>query len=75
MTRIELKDLQLEHYLDRLNRELRENLKTLCRNLEITLYAAYRSNSEEWIVNWVGSGLGVALMPKYTLPKHSEEIK
>jgi LysR family transcriptional regulator, hydrogen peroxide-inducible genes activator len=44
-------------------------LKSICQNQEINLYAAYRSNSEEWILHMVQAGIGVALMPEYTLPK------
>jgi len=45
--KINLKAIQSEPYLDRLNCELREDLKYVCQNQEINLYAAYRSNSEE----------------------------
>jgi DNA-binding transcriptional LysR family regulator len=71
---IDLKDIQAEPYLDRLNCELREKLKSVCRDREINLYATYRSNSEEWIVNMVRAGIGVALMPEYTLAKQSDDI-
>lgn len=69
MQNIDLKTLQSEPYLDRLNCELREKLKSVCRDLHIDLYAAYRSNSEEWILNMVRAGMGVALMPEFSVPK------
>ncbi|GAB6139312.1 LysR family transcriptional regulator [Methylosoma difficile] len=72
---IALKDIQAEPYLDRLNCELRESLKVICQDREINLYAAYRSNSEEWIVNMVRAGIGVALMPEFTLPKQAADIQ
>jgi len=53
LQKIDLKDIQSVPYLDRLNCELRENLKCICQNQEINLYAAYRSNSEEWILRMV----------------------
>lgn len=71
---IDLKDIQSEPYLDRLNCELREKLKSVCQDRDIKLYATYRSNSEEWIVNMVRAGIGVALMPEYTLAKHTDDI-
>ncbi|HEY8097853.1 MAG TPA: LysR family transcriptional regulator [Methylobacter sp.] len=74
LQKIELKDIQSEPYLDRLNCELREELKCICQNQEINLYAAYRSNSEEWILRMVQAGIGVALMPEYTLPKQATDI-
>ncbi|MDO9270744.1 MAG: LysR family transcriptional regulator [Methylobacter sp.] len=74
LKKVDLKDIQSEPYLDRLNCELREDLKCICQNQEINLYAAYRSNSEEWILQMVKAGIGVALMPEYTLPKQASDI-
>ena len=74
LTKIDLKDIQSEPYLDRLNCEMREKLKSICQDREINLYASYRSNSEEWIVNMVRAGLDVALIPEYTLPKDADDV-
>ncbi len=74
LEKIDLKAIQSEPYLDRLNCELREDLKYICQNQEIGLYAAYRSNSEEWILQMVKAGIGVALMPEYSLPKQATDI-
>ncbi|MGZ8163533.1 MAG: LysR family transcriptional regulator [Methylobacter sp.] len=75
LTNIDLKDIQSEPYLDRLNCELREKLRSLCQDREINLYAAYRSNNEEWILHMVRANIGVALMPEYTLPRNAEGVK
>jgi LysR family hydrogen peroxide-inducible transcriptional activator len=75
LTEIDLKEIQTEPYLDRLNCELREKLKAVCRDREVNLYASYRSNSEDWIINLVRADLGVALMPEYTLPLNSEDVQ
>ena len=74
LQKVDLKAIQSVPYLDRLNWELREDLKCICQNQEINLYAAYRSNSEEWILQMVKAGIGVALMPEYTLPKQTADI-
>lgn len=74
LQKIDLKEIQAVPYLDRLNCELREDLKCICQSQEIALYAAYRSNSEEWILQMVKAGIGVALMPEYTLPKQATDI-
>ncbi|MGR8997898.1 MAG: LysR family transcriptional regulator [Gammaproteobacteria bacterium] len=74
LQKVDLKAIQSEPYLDRLNCELREELKCICQNQEINLYAAYRSNSEEWILRMAQAGIGVALMPEYTLPKNATDI-
>lgn len=72
--KVDLKAIRHEPYLDRLNCELREKLQDVCRDQEINLYAAYRSNNEEWILHMVRAGLGVALMPEYTLPLNAQDI-
>lgn len=74
LQRVELQDIQSEPYLDRLNCELKEALKTICQDREIALYAAYRSNSEEWILHMVRAGIGVALLPEYTLPLYADDV-
>lgn len=71
---IDLKEIQTESYLDRLNCELRENLREVCQNQEIQLYATYRCNNEEWIVNLVRAGMGIALLPEYSIPKNCSDI-
>jgi LysR family hydrogen peroxide-inducible transcriptional activator len=73
--RIDLKAIQSEPYLDRLNCELRDKLKSVCQDRHIDLYPTYRSNSEEWILNMVRAGIGVALMPEFTVPKDAEHVK
>ncbi len=74
LKKVDLQSIQSEPYLDRLNCELRETLKSICYDLEINLYATYRSNNEEWILNMVRAGIGVALMPEYTLPRDAEDV-
>ncbi|WP_347985981.1 LysR family transcriptional regulator [Methylomonas sp. AM2-LC] len=71
---IDLATIQAEPYLDRLNCELRETLRGVCLDRHIDLYAAYRSNNEEWILSMVRAGMGVALVPEFTVPKHSEKL-
>ncbi|WP_394753616.1 LysR family transcriptional regulator [Crenothrix sp.] len=75
LTKIDLKEIQLEPYLDRLNCELRESLRAICQDQEINLYAAYRSNSEDWIINLVRASMGVALMPEYSLPLNADDVQ
>lgn len=72
---IDLAAIQAEPYLDRLNCELRETLRGVCLGRQIDLYAAYRSNSEDWILAMAGAGIGVALMPEFSVPKQAEHLK
>lgn len=71
---IDLVAIQQEPYLDRLNCELREELRNVCQDKQINLYAAYRSNSEEWILSMVRAGIGIALMPEFTIPKKADNL-
>ena len=73
--KIDLKEIQSEPDLDRLNCELRDTLRAICQDQEVNLYAAYRSNSEDWIVNLVRAGMGVALMPEYSLPANADDVR
>jgi DNA-binding transcriptional LysR family regulator len=74
LQKIDLATIQAEPYLDRLNCELRETLRGVCLGRQINLYAAYRSNSEEWILSMVRAGIGVALMPEFTIPKQPDKL-
>lgn len=75
MQQIDLATIQAEPYLDRLNCELRETLRNVCQGRQVNLYAAYRSNSEEWILSMVRAGIGVALMPEFTITKNADKIQ
>jgi LysR family transcriptional regulator, hydrogen peroxide-inducible genes activator len=75
LAKIDLKEIEAEPYLDRLNCELREKLRAVCQDQKVNLYAAYRSNSEDWIINLVRAGLGVALMPEYSVPANAGDVR
>jgi LysR family transcriptional regulator, hydrogen peroxide-inducible genes activator len=47
----------------------------ICQDQEVKLYNAYRSDSEDRIVNLVRTGMGVALMPEYTLPLSAGDVQ
>lgn len=64
---VTLADLQSEPWLDRLNCEMREELKTVLKERSMSLYAAYRSNDMEWILRMVRTGIGVAIVPEYAV--------
>jgi DNA-binding transcriptional LysR family regulator len=66
---IALADLGSESWLDRLNCEMREDLKSELKDRGISLYASYRSNDVEWILRMVQGGIGVAIVPEFTMPE------
>ncbi len=56
-----------EPYLDRLSCELRDMVMEVCEQKDIEIYAAYRSEREDWIQGMVMARLGVAFMPQYSI--------
>lgn len=67
---IKLSDLSGEPYVDRLSCELREMVMKVCADMEIELYARFRSEREDWVQAMVLAHIGFAFMPEYsvTLP-------
>lgn len=68
---IRLGDLCGEPYVDRLSCEMREAVMEVCRDREVSLYARFRSEREDWIQAMVLARIGFAFMPEcsVTLPE------
>ncbi len=68
---IKLADLSDEPYVDRLSCEMREAVMDVCRNHNVTLYARFRSEREDWVQAMVLARIGFAFMPEcsVTLPE------
>lgn len=64
---ISLADVSGEEYVDRLACELRESVMAACGQRNVELYAAFRSEREDWIESMVLAGLGFAFMPQYSV--------
>jgi DNA-binding transcriptional LysR family regulator len=67
LERITLRDTSGHDYVDRLACELRETVLSVCRERKVELYAAFRSNREDWVQAMVLAGLGFAFMPRYSV--------
>lgn len=67
---IKLADLSGEPYVDRLSCELREMVMAVCEARNVTLYARFRSEREDWVQAMVLARIGFAFMPEcsVTLP-------
>ncbi|MEX0280360.1 MAG: LysR family transcriptional regulator [Arenibacterium sp.] len=67
---IALSQLNQENYVDRLACELRETVMAVCEEQDVSLYARFRSEREDWVQAMVLAGIGFAFMPEYsvTLP-------
>jgi DNA-binding transcriptional LysR family regulator len=67
---VPLRELSGEPYVDRLACEMREMVMAVCTDMEVSLYARFRSEREDWVQAMVLAGIGFAFMPEYsvTLP-------
>lgn len=67
---VTLRDLSGQPYVDRLACEMREMVMAVCAEMEVDLYARFRSEREDWVQAMVLAGIGFAFMPEYsvTLP-------
>jgi DNA-binding transcriptional LysR family regulator len=67
---VRLDDLSGEPYVDRLSCELREMVMAVCHANDVTLYARFRSEREDWVQAMVLARIGFAFMPEcsVTLP-------
>ena len=68
---IKLSDLSGEPYVDRLSCEMRELVMATCAANDVTLYARFRSEREDWVQAMVLARIGFAFMPEcsVTLPE------
>lgn len=64
---VRLTDLDGEPYVDRLACEYREQVMALAQKSNVRLYAAFRSDREEWVEAMVLCGVGFAFMPQYAV--------
>lgn len=64
---IKLSDLSNEPYVDRLSCEMREMVLGVCKDRNISLYARFRSEREDWVQSMVLGRIGFAFMPEYSV--------
>ncbi|MBL4908261.1 MAG: LysR family transcriptional regulator, partial [Sneathiella sp.] len=64
---IPIKELTGQRYLDRLNCEFRNSFYELLEELQIDVRVKYRSEREDWIQNMVLEGMGICLLPEYSI--------
>ncbi len=54
-------------YVDRLHCEFRNDFLQLCADCELDLDVAFRSQREDWIQSLIRDGMGVSVIPQYSL--------
>ena len=68
MKEVPLTAIAAEKYIDRLHCEFRNVFLSFCAESQLELQVAFRSQREDWIQSLIREGLGVSVMPKYSLP-------
>ena len=71
---ISLKQLENEVLLDRPKCEMRDKLMGICSGSNISLYAPHRTNSISLLKLQVQAGVGVAVLPRYSLERDHPHI-
>lgn len=64
---VRLAELSGQPYIDRLSCEMREQVAALCNARDVSLYASYRTEREDWVQSLVAAGVGFAFMPEDSL--------
>ncbi|MEZ4302922.1 MAG: LysR family transcriptional regulator substrate-binding protein [Polyangiaceae bacterium] len=72
---LRLSDLAGEPYVDRLACEMREKVVAACAARDVELYAAYRTDREDWVQSLVQAGLGFAFLPQHSLLVNGTEAR
>lgn len=68
---ISIKHIESQTLLDRPKCEMRDKLLKICSDADIDLYAPHRTNSVAFLKLQVQSGVGIAVLPRYSLePDH-----
>ena len=65
---VTLGDLAKTTMLDRPNCEMRDTLHATCSELGHALYASYRSNRVDWLIDLARQGSGAVILPETAIP-------
>jgi DNA-binding transcriptional LysR family regulator len=65
---VTLSDLSKTTMLDRPNCEMRDTLHATCSDLGHSLYASYRSNRVDWLIDLARQGSGAVILPETAIP-------
>ncbi len=66
---VTLSDLAKTTLLDRPNCEMRDTLHATCSDLGHSLYASYRSNRVDWLIDLARQGSGAVILPETAIPE------
>jgi LysR family hydrogen peroxide-inducible transcriptional activator len=74
MDAVSLADLANTTMLDRPNCEMRDTLHGTCADRGHDLYAAYRSNRVDWLIELARQGSGAVILPVTAIPEHANLV-
>ena len=66
---VPLIEIARETYLDRIHCEFREDFLAFCKKQSVDPSIIFRSQREDWIQDFVRDGVGVTVLPEYSLLK------
>lgn len=69
---VTLGDLAKTTMLDRPNCEMRDTLHASCSDLGHSLYASYRSNRVDWLIDLARQGSGAVILPLTAIPRDAD---
>lgn len=69
---VSLADLADTTMLDRPNCEMRDTLHGTCADHGHELYATYRSNRVDWLIELARQGAGAVILPQTAIPPHED---
>jgi DNA-binding transcriptional LysR family regulator len=64
---VPLSDVVHENYVDRLHCEFRDDFFAFCKDQSVKVNVVFRSQREDWIQGFIREGVGVSVMPEYSL--------
>lgn len=67
LTEVPLSSIAAERYVDRLKCEFREEFIDFCMDEAIQLNVVYSSQREDWIQSMIRDGVGVTVIPRFSL--------
>ncbi len=74
MDMVSLADLAKTTMLDRPNCEMRDTLHGTCSEHGHELYAAYRSNRVDWLIELARQGSGAVILPVTAIPEYADLV-
>jgi DNA-binding transcriptional LysR family regulator len=67
MSKVSLREISSERYIDREKCEFRDDFINYFKGEQLELKVAFRSQREDWIQSMISDGVGVSVLPRFSL--------